>query len=105
MKGKSAFETRRYYDYMPYRVLMCRMIEQAILNAQGRELTSLAPRGKAYVRAKEKASAIEYILSDGFEYDCEMAGLPDEFIRKARARITAQDSWQIPLEVSLEAVI
>lgn len=102
MKGSNLTET---YDYKPYREIMCRVIMQAILHAQGRELTSLAPRGKAYVRAKEKATAVEYVLSYGFECDCRMLGLPDEFIRTARAKITAQDCYQIPLEVSCEAVL
>jgi len=85
MKGRTLNET---YDYIPYRTLMCRMVQQAILNAQGRELTSLAPRGKAYVRAKEKAAAIEYLLSDDFECDCILLGM------------TSQDCWQIPMLVT-----
>jgi len=92
---------------LPYRRLMCEMINQAIDYAHKRRWSNImvnADRltGRKWVTRDEQAEAIAYILSDGFEYDCDMLGLPDDFVYRVRQSVYALREWQYPLEVRNE---
>jgi len=82
-----------YDDNLPIRTLLCDVIFQALMNAQGIELSD----GR-YKRCQheEKQSAIAYILSDDFEEDMDALDLPDAAIEEARRRVT-QQIYQMPL--------
>jgi hypothetical protein len=80
---------------MPYRKLMCAVIRQAILHAQGLEMDE---NGKP-TKLKEgslKATAIEYLLGDDFENECMYLDLPPDFVDKVRKKIT-KGTYQIPV--------
>ena len=83
-----------YDDNLPFRRLMCEMIENAIKNAQGLELSA---EDGAYKRCKHdvKQNAIAYLLSDDFECDMELLGL-DSQVETVRKMVT-QNTYQIPL--------
>lgn len=70
----------------PYRKLMCAVIEQAVLQAQGLELDCNGKR----TRLKEielRQSAFEYLLSEDFEDECMYLDLPACFVDEVRNKI------------------
>lgn len=78
-----------------YIKLMCAVIRQAVLHAQGLELDD---NGKP-TKLKEgtlKATAVEYLLSEDFEDECMYLNLPPDFVDKVREKIT-RGTYQIPV--------
>ena len=61
-------------DTLPYRCLLCDVIQQAFINAQGRELSVDSSGSKKFKRVAQniKNNAVEFIESDDFEYYLEL---------------------------------
>jgi len=96
LSGSNLFENG-YHPDLPYRKLVCGVIKQAVLHAQGLELDADGKPTKLR-EGSLKATAVEYLLSEDFELDCEDLELPcqtDVFIKRVREKITYQD-YQIP---------
>jgi hypothetical protein len=75
-------------ESLPYRNLMCKVIEQACQWARGKDmseyLNDCGVIGTAYQQRKveETALAIEYLKSDQFEDDCGFLNIDAGCIRK-----------------------
>jgi hypothetical protein len=75
-------------ESLPYRNLMCKVIEQACQWARGKDmaeyLNDCGVIGTAYQqrKAEETALAIEYLKSDQFEDDCGFLNIDAGCIRK-----------------------
>jgi len=103
LSGYNLFENN-YKPDLPYRKLLCGVIKQAFLNAQGLELDADGKPTKLQENSL-KATAIEYLQSKDFELGCECLELPgntDEFVKKVRAMLE-KETYQ--LSISKEAVI
>lgn len=86
------------HDDEPYRKLMCAMIQQAVNHARGFELSDIiSPRDPNFNRRRgeERAAAIEYLLSEEFQFDAELLGI-DGCVDKIRKLVT-RDSYQMPI--------
>lgn len=80
---------------IPYRKLMCAVIRQAILHAQGLEMDESGKPTKLR-EGSLKATAVEYLLSDDFEDECMYLELPPDFVDRVREKITS-GTYQIPV--------
>lgn len=94
---------------LPYKKIMCEMINQAIDYALKRRWSNIMAKvdrdvRRKWVTAREQAEAIAYILSIGFEADCDLVGLPDDFVYRVREMVQSQREWQYPLELKAEVV-
>lgn len=91
-----------YYDRnIGYRKLMGAMLNSAIKNAQGYELSAETNSYKK-CRHDVKQNAIAYILSNDFAEDMEAFGMPDEAVERVRKMVT-RSTHQIPLRVMVPA--
>ena len=85
-------------DDIPYRKLMCAVIWQAVNHALGRGLSDiLNPNEPNYnkKRVDERAHAVAFIMSEDFEFDCELLGIDDQ-IDGIRQKVTRGEIYQIP---------
>ena len=86
------------FDDMPYRKLMCAMIQQSINHARGIELSDILDQNDPNFnrrRGEERAAAIEYLLSDEFQFDAELLGI-DDYVDRIRKMVT-NDDYQMPI--------
>ena len=85
-----------YYDRnIGYRKLMGAMLESAIRNAMGVELSAETNSYKK-CRHDVKQNAIAYILSEAFAEDMEAFGMDECAVERVRVMVT-QDTHQMPL--------
>jgi len=87
----------------PYRKLMCAVIEQAVLHAQGLEL-NCEGRPTRLRESELQQSAFEYLLSDDFEDECMYLNLPPSFVEEVRNKI-GDLPHQIPAFTSGEIIV
>jgi len=86
------------FDDTPYRKIMCAMIHQAINHARGIELSDILDQNDPNFnrrRGEERAAAIEYLLSEEFQFDAELLGIED-YVDRIRKMVT-NDDYQMPI--------
>jgi hypothetical protein len=91
-------------ESLPYRNLMCKVIEQACQWARGKDmaeyLNDCGIIGTAYQQRKveETALAIEYLKSDQFEDDCGYLSINPEKIRKEVLKVKVRKQHEISID-------
>jgi transposase-like protein len=84
-------------DCLFERSILCKLIEQAVNYALGRDLSDIVNPYDRKMIASEKAAAIEYLLSDQFEMECDfLERLPDSFCEEIRTKVTRGLTYQMP---------
>lgn len=86
------------HDDTPYRKLMCAMIQQAVNYARGynlSEILDIADKNFNRRRGEERAAALEYLLSEEFQFDAELLGI-DGTVDEIRKLVT-KGSYQMPI--------
>jgi hypothetical protein len=91
-------------ESLPYRNLMCKVIEQACQWARGKDMSEYLNDcgiiGTAYQQRKveETALAIEYLKSDQFEDDCGYLSINPEKIRKEVLKVKVRKQHEISID-------
>ena len=84
MKGRLIGRELVYDTLLGYRKIMCAKIWLHFRHAKGIELSDCAMNNKQ--REDEQAAGLAYIMSDEFDFDCDLLGFEEHIVDAIRER-------------------